>query len=395
MIPRRIILIGNYLRDRQESMQRYAAMLRRDLETQHLMVEILQPPCVFGSLAKDTLSGFGKWLGYLDKYILFPLLLTYKQLRSNWPSNSTVIHIADHSNAVYAPFIWKIPCVATCHDVLAIRGALGDKEAFCPATRFGQLLQKVILRSLTHVSHVGCDSYATQTDFERLTSRQGDTRVRTIRIGMNSPFIALSLTEADSILANADITLPGPFLIHVGSSLPRKNRQAVLRTLSQLRPAWDGYAVFAGSGLSEPLKKLAIDLDIQDRVIEVIGPTHLVLNALYAKAHALVFPSYSEGFGWPILEAQASGCPVICSDRTSLPEVAGDGALVTGADDVEGMVRFVRSLTDEDARQSLIERGNQNLVRFSNQSMTDSYLTLYADALSDFGRLTLHATQNC
>ncbi len=394
MTPRRIVLIGNYLRDRQESMQRYAAMLVRELETQNLTVEVLQPPCVFGNLAEDTLSGFGKWLGYMDKYILFPVLLTFKQVRSTWDSRSTVIHIADHSNAVYTPLIWQVPCVATCHDVLAIRGAMGDKEAFCPATRFGQLLQKVILRSLTHISHVGCDSYATQTDLERLTSRQGDTRVRTIRIGLNSPFIALSLTEADSILANANITLPGPFLIHVGSSLPRKNRQAVLRTLSQLRPAWDGYAVFAGSGLSEPLKKLARDLGIQDRVIEVIGPTHLVLNALYAKAHALVFPSYSEGFGWPILEAQASGCPVICSDRTSLPEVAGDGALVTGANDVDEIVKFVWSLTDVKSRNGLIERGNQNLVRFSSRSMTDSYLTLYADALIDFGRLTLHATQN-
>lgn len=87
---------------------------------------------------------------------------------------------------------------------------------------------------------------------------------------------------------------------------------------------------------------------------------------LYRHCRALVFPSRYEGFGLPVLEAQVSGCPVICSDAASLPEVAGDAALFFAPDDTQAMLDAVHSVSDDDSvRTELIHLGKRNRERFS------------------------------
>ncbi len=93
--------------------------------------------------------------------------------------------------------------------------------------------------------------------------------------------------------------------------------------------------VFAGEALPADLHELAARLGVAARVVEIVKPSDAVLEALYNRARALVFPSRFEGFGWPVIEAQACGCPVLCSDAGSLGEVAGEGAFVRAAADEE------------------------------------------------------------
>ncbi len=90
------------------------------------------------------------------------------------------------------------------------------------------------------------------------------------------------------------------------------------------------------------------------------------LPALYGGALALVYPSLYEGFGMPVLEAQSCGVPVMTSNNSSLPEIAGDSALLVDPHDVDAIAAAMhRILTDEGLRQELIRRGFDNVQRFS------------------------------
>jgi glycosyltransferase involved in cell wall biosynthesis len=98
-----------------------------------------------------------------------------------------------------------------------------------------------------------------------------------------------------------------------------------------------------------------------------------LLNHLYCSAHALLFPSYSEGFGWPLLEAQTCCCPVIASPTTSIPEVAGDGALYADPTDVQSFATHVLALEDAAERNRLIALGQDNTRRYDPVVVRDAY----------------------
>nr|MBA3924630.1 glycosyltransferase [Nostocaceae cyanobacterium] len=84
------------------------------------------------------------------------------------------------------------------------------------------------------------------------------------------------------------------------------------------------------------------------------------------------------GFGWPVIEAQASSCPVICSSNGPLPEVAGDGALMAPAEEEEELARLlIQAIHSFSTRSELIERGLANVKRFIPEKITDAYIQLY------------------
>jgi glycosyltransferase involved in cell wall biosynthesis len=105
---------------------------------------------------------------------------------------------------------------------------------------------------------------------------------------------------------------------------------------------------------------------LADNVIVAQRLTDAELRWLYENAAALVFPSFYEGFGLPLLEAQTLGCPVIASDRASIPEVGGDGALYFDPDDSAALLRQAEVLeTDALAVDALVERGHRNASRYT------------------------------
>jgi len=126
-----ILLIGNYPLDRQQSMQRFAMMLLAGLKTSGIPAELIQPSAFFGRF-RYAGKFVAKWLAYLDKFVLFPRTLA-KKLRER----PALVHICDHSNAMYARASCDVPVVVTCHDLLAVRGALGE-DTGCPASATGK-----------------------------------------------------------------------------------------------------------------------------------------------------------------------------------------------------------------------------------------------------------------
>ena len=332
----KVVLICNYRPDGQQSMLRFGDLLAQSLPARGIEVNVIAPRPRLGACFRRVASSrAGRWLGYFDKYLFFPHDLR-RALRPFAHRRDTVVHVVDHSNAVYVPTRSTLPCVVTCHDLLAVRGALGE-DTDCPATRLGRILQKKIRAGLARADGLACISGSTRADADRLIHPTGKQERRVIPLSLNYPYRPGNHAEALPAFASGQ-----PFLLHVGSNLARKNKIGVLRVFLRLAAAgWPGRLIFCGDELPAEISAGAASAGLTERVHAVPRASEAELEALYGHAHALLFPSRGEGFGWPLIEAQACDCPVICSDRTSLPEVGGDAALVHALDDEAGMAAMV------------------------------------------------------
>jgi glycosyltransferase involved in cell wall biosynthesis len=380
----RILLVGNYIPDRQHSMQRFAAMLHEGLRAAGHEVQLLNPRAVLNWKARDdedegaVQNGTNsprphpaeKWVAYADKFIAFPVSL---RRAVQW---ADVVHVCDHSNAMYAAQLRGKPHVVTCHDLLAVRGALGENTD-CPATATGRILQRWILKSLERAQMVACVSSATRADLLRLAGEGMESHSCVVPLGVASTMRHLARQEALDRIGKLLGRRNRPFLLNVGSSLARKNRDGALRIFKKISAQMDCDLVFAGEPLSPELKRLKSEIGLNGNVIEVPQPDDEMLEALYNGAFALLYPTKFEGFGWPALEAQTCGCPVVSSASTSIPEVVGDGAFLRAPEDEEGFVQDTLKLADANVREQLVARGFQNVKRFTPERMVGSYIGIY------------------
>ena len=373
-----VVLIGNYPLDRQESMLRFRNLVQARLESGGFVTESIFPRGYLGGILQK--GGLAKWLGYIDKYILFPLELALRlaAIKQKYPDRKIVVHICDHSNSVYAALAKRwFPVLVTCHDLIAVRSARGE-ETYCPVSGFGKFLQLAILRGLGRATAVACVSRATENDLIHLAGPAVAGRSQVVPLALNYPFRVLTREEALGLLTRAGIDLPfRGYVLHIGSGLLRKNRQALFLSVAQIKDSWSGPIVFAGEPLTSQEQALAQSLGLENRVREISQPDNETLVALYNAAHCLIFMSYFEGFGWPLLEAQASGCPVICSNRTSVPEVAGKGALVHEPDDYAAIAGAIQRLQEPAVRDNLIALGFANAQGYSIERMMDAYEKIY------------------
>jgi len=364
----KVLLVGNYQFDGSTSMQVWAGALLRELLQRRVAAELIAPKPLFGRL-KPSPVGLGKWLGYIDRFLLFP-----RRLRMA-AAGADLVHICDHGSAMFAFKIKGKPVLVTCHDMLAVRGALGEIAAM-RSSLFGRLLQLWVRQGLRHATQVACVSEFTLKDATRILKSGGN--LCKVLNGLNYPFQPMAAEEADRRLA-ALLGIRQPFLLHVGTSHARKNRDGVMRVFKKaLQPA-GLQLVFAGQALNKDLIRLAQELEIEDRIVQVVNPRVEEIEALYSKALALLFPSRYEGFGWPAIEAQACGCPVVASDIPPLQEVLGESAALHALDDEDGMAGSVAQLaSDSNLWNDMRQRGLENVrSRFQTARMMDDYLALY------------------
>src|SRR5205085_11711922 len=125
------------------------------------------------------------------------------------------------------------------------------------------------------------------------------------------------------------------------------------------------------------LLSMTNELVFSDRVDQIKDPSSELLEALYNCAVALLYPSRSEGFGWPVIEAQACGCPVVCSNLGPLPEVAGEAGLFHDVSDEEGFAGDILRLNDPAERVVWSQKSLRNAERFSTERMISRYIDIY------------------
>lgn len=180
--------------------------------------------------------------------------------------------------------------------------------------------------------------------------------------------------------------LPSKFLLWVSALWPYKNAEPLLRAFALLKSTdrIEHKLVIVGGGWESyrrKLAQLAHDLRVDDDV--VFAGRVPDVRPYYSAADVFVYPSLHEEFGLPLLEAMAAGVPVIASDRGSLPEIAGDAALITDAKDPARIAHAIRSvLCDESLRHRLVTRGRERAGDFTWKKTAKGTLAAYCEAFS-------------
>ena len=287
-----------------------------------------------------------------------------------------VVHICDHSNSFYTKHMRSVPHIVTCHDLLAVRSALGEIPE--NRTRWtGRQLQRMILNGLKEAQHIACVSEATRRDLLRIASIPAG-RVSRIYNSLNYPYKPMEKHEAAPRLQKLRVDPNQSFLLHVGGNQWYKNRLGVLRIFSQVikRPVKHNLnLVMVGKPWTPDMRRFVDAHGMNNVAIELTEVGDEDLRALYSTARMLLFPSLQEGFGWPIIEAQSCGCPVLTSDRPPMDEVGGSAAIYIDPEKPE-----LAALTLEAALSRNLfarEPSLENAARFNESTMIDSYLFLY------------------
>jgi glycosyltransferase involved in cell wall biosynthesis len=264
--------------------------------------------------------------------------------------------------------------VVTIHD-LAYRHF---PEAAQP--RIAAYLDTELPRALRAADHIIAVSEATARDLVEQFSFARE-RISVIYPGVDAAFTSpVDDITMEEMCRSYQLTLP--FILAVGTIEPRKNYGRLIRAFAEasLRPDGPPLLVFAGrrGWLYDDVLEAASRADVADRV-RFLGyvPDHH-LPALYRAATALAMPSLYEGFGIPIIEAMATGTPVICSTAGALPEVVGDAAILVDPLDVEGLSdALLLVFTDATRRRELIERGKLRSRMFSWDASAEAHLQVY------------------
>jgi len=373
----KVLLVGNYVPDGQVSMQAFSRVLERELPNHGCEMRVATPPRHLQRVAPS--SRLWKWLGYIDKYVLFiPSLV----LQARW---ADVVHICDHSNGMYVRWVKSKPTVITCHDVIAVQAAKGMIAGWNVGWT-GRLFQRLIALGMAKADLIACVSNATQRALLGLQLAD-NRRVTTVLNGLNDKFSLLQPGEAQQLIDRLGLVAKDRYLIHVGMDFPRKNRKAVVETFIALqrRAAQAGAdpvvnrLVLVGPQLSAEATRLVSKHGVEDRITVLQDLSHQELRALYGQATALLFPSLQEGFGWPLIEAQACGCPVFTSDLTPMNEIGGEGACYVDPHDPEAMARAIEQAAGR--FEEMRNLGLENASNYSADKMVMGYLTAYRRVL--------------
>jgi glycosyltransferase involved in cell wall biosynthesis len=198
------------------------------------------------------------------------------------------------------------------------------------------------------------------------------------------------VSEAEKQQVKELYKLPDQFFLSVGSIIPRKNLLTICKAYNELGNSMTVPLIVIGKGgkYKEEVKQYVTDNGLNDRIIFLNDEPHVQnlgrfksgedFPAIYQQALCMIYPSVFEGFGLPILEALQSGCPVITSNVSCLPETGGDAAYYVDPLSVQEMATAIATIaTNEQLRKDMIERGYKHAAFFSQERRAERVMELY------------------
>lgn len=386
------------------SQAHFARMLVAAYQARGHQVALRQPKAlVHGWVKPGRLS---KWAGYIDQYLLFPQRMR-AEMRHD-PADTLYV-FCDQALGPWIPHAARRPHVVHCLDLLALRSALGDIPEN-PTSFTGRIYQRYIRRGFRHARHFISISQKSRADLHQFGGVSPITS-EVIYNGLNHPYRPLPHEAAQQVLRNAGLPVsPQRCLLHIGGGQWYKNTVGVVRLYASyaqeaLRlgatplPLWM-VSPAPGDAVRQALRHVPAQAQVQF----FNGLSNDVIEALYSHAAALLFPSLAEGFGWPIAEAMACGCPVITTGEAPMTEVGGEAVTylprLDAGDDVSAWARFgaarlLHVLGRSSAEQERVaERGQAWATRFTAASAIDNYLAVYQRVLAfESGGSTLAQAQ--
>lgn len=367
-----------------QSMPRFAGMLEDGMVRRgHEVIRWTARPFFYRLALPPSLR---KWLGYLDQYLIFPLIVR-KRLKTE--QNGTLFVIVDQALGPWVPLVADRRHAIHCHDFLAQKSALGMIPEN-PTGKSGAIYQAFIRRGYQRGRNFISVSEKTKSDLSSfLSSTPAVSEV--VYNGLNPAFV-----ERDGNAARlefekaAHLDLSEGYVLHVGANQWYKNRMGVVEIYDAWREANPVRLplILIGPSATKALRAACAASPFSDDIHLLSGLNDEAVRAAYAGASVFVFPSLAEGFGWPIAEAMASGCPVITTAEAPMTEVAGDAAFLIPrrpiptsesskwAVEAAEVLQKVLSLSSEE-RNAVRKRGMANSDRFNSQTTLDRIESIY------------------
>lgn len=295
-----------------------------------------------------------------------------------------------HCTSNTAPIKCSIPLIVTLHDIIYLESISLFKKGGTWYQKFGNMYRRYIVPRVVEKSK----KIITVSHFEKNRIRdffgfpETDQKLVAVYNGVGEHFKPITDPE---ILENVKTKykLPDRYIFFLGNTDPKKNTKGVLKAFSDYLKSTDDAIKLVMLDYEEKALD-ALLAEIGDKSLrEHIHLTGYVVNtdlpAIYSLANLFLYPSLRESFGIPMLEAMKCGAPVITSNTSSMPEVAGDGAMFIDPFNPEEItLAMQRMLTDEKIRQQYIEKGFKQSEKFSWKQMAIEVLNLYKEIYVKF-----------
>ena len=387
MAPR-VALICDLKEEGWPSMDLVADMLYKHLlESHSARVEtILIRPQLKSRFQKMPFVGNSKAAYTTDRFL--KRLYDYDRFIKTLPAFD-VYHLMDHS---YSHLVHSLPAnrtIVTCHDLDTFRCLLEpDKE---PRSKPFRMMMQKAMDGFRQAAHVTCDS---QTIYDQLRDKglMAQDRMSVVHNGVDEIFFDASRKSENELFRywnNPDMEMLN--LLHVGSTIPRKRIDFLIQVVASIRNhRKEARLIKAGGTFTSDQKKEIEMLRLRDTVqFPFLEPD--LLAALYRKSSIVLMTSEREGFGLPVLEALASGTPVVASDIPVFREIGGTAASYCAPGDVNLWTQTVLDLLEERAKnpekwKTRIEEGIQHARKFRWSDYASQMVDLYQKILKQTPR---------
>lgn len=291
-----------------------------------------------------------------------------------------------HCTSNTAPVNTKIPLVVTLHDIIYMESSYpailrGSGTAY---QKFGNVYRRMIVPRVVKNSK----AIITVSEFEKnriaeFFGMNDDRRLRAVYNGVGSHF--KPVTDAAELARIKSLyKLPDNFFFFLGNTDPKKNTKGTLKAFSDFiqQTGSNAFLVMLDYDRAE-LEKLLDqigDRSLADRIILTGYVKNTDLPAIYSLCTLFLYPSLRESFGIPLLEAMACGVPVITSNTSSMPEIAGDAALIVDPFKPEEITEaMIKLTTGETVRNDLVRKGIPQAAKFSWRAMAEHVLSIYQE----------------
>jgi glycosyltransferase involved in cell wall biosynthesis len=299
---------------------------------------------------------------------------------ANQPAD--IVHIIDHTSGQVAYWLKKKgrSVVVTCHDLAQIVYPENTGKTSFPQLSLAAWRYSV--DGMHHADRIISVSSNTKQDIISHLQIEPD-RIVVVPNAVDSQFGLLPPQTSKDFRQAQGISSETICLLNVGSEHPRKNLATVLEVLNRLKiQGISAHLWKVGSGFTSEQQQLIQNYGLESQITILGKPDKATLIQIYNAADILLAPSIYEGFGLTILEAMACGLPVMTSNVSSLPEVAGDAAILLDPKDIEGMIESVQRLqTDFTYRQELIERGLARVKQFTWEKTAERTAKIYENLI--------------
>lgn len=370
------------------SMPRFAKMLEQSYSARGHEVAIWSPEAICHRWF--PIGTIGKWLGYVDQYLLFPFWVRHALRQTG---DETLFVFCDQALGPWVPLVAHRHHVIHCHDFLALQSALGLHPQN-PVKLTGRIYQRYIRRGFQRGRNFISVSHHTRTELTQYLLH-APMLSEAVHNGLNFKFAQMARDEAAQHLSNLPTIVPDTgMLVHVGSNAWYKNRKGVMRIYAAYcRQCEDPLPLWmVGDAPSPALRELATQVGARGKVYFLSGLSNVQVQAVYSLAKALIFPSLAEGFGWPIAEAMACGCAVLTTGAAPMTEVGGDAVsyipvmpdskrVAEWADDSATVLRKMLNASESDQARRR-QAGFEQVRQFDAERAISSYEQIYRRVLA-------------